>query len=140
MRNPKPVPWSAGDNFPWDEPEFSRRMLGEHLRQDHDMARPRAEKIDRHVGYIHNELLGGRRTRILDLACGPGLYTSRLAALGHVCVGVDYSPASIKYAKNEAREASLDCTYIQADIREVPFPGSYGLVMMHHGQMNTFSG
>lgn len=33
----------------------------------------------------------GNPTRILDLGCGPGLYTSRLARLGHCCVGIDFS-------------------------------------------------
>jgi predicted TPR repeat methyltransferase len=37
--------------------------------------------------------------RILDLGCGPGLYTQRLASLGHTCVGIDISPASIAYAR-----------------------------------------
>jgi hypothetical protein len=26
-RNPTPAPWSEGDNFPWDDPGFSKRML-----------------------------------------------------------------------------------------------------------------
>ena len=26
-RNPTPAPWSEGDNFPWDDPWFSKRML-----------------------------------------------------------------------------------------------------------------
>lgn len=138
-RDPKPTPWSTSDKLPWNEPDFSRRMLHEHLRQDHDMASPRAEKIDKHVEYIHAELLSRRPTRILDLGCGPGLYTSRLAKLGHTCVGVDFSPASIEYARNEANDKSLDCTYIQKDIREPSSSENFGLVMMLHGEMNTFS-
>lgn len=138
-RDPKPTPWSTSDKLPWNEPDFSRRMLHEHLRQDHDMASPRAGKIDKHVEYIHAELLSRRPTRILDLGCGPGLYTSRLAKLGHTCVGVDFSPASIEYARNEANDKSLDCTYIQKDIRETSFSENFGLVMMLHGEMNTFS-
>ena len=43
-----------------------------------------------------------RGARVLDLGCGPGLYTTRLAKLGHTCVGIDFSPASIAYAKAEA--------------------------------------
>ena len=26
-----PEPWDEGDNIPWNEPGFSRRMLREHL-------------------------------------------------------------------------------------------------------------
>jgi hypothetical protein len=30
--------WHGAYKIPWDEPEFSRRMLVEHLSQDHDLA------------------------------------------------------------------------------------------------------
>ncbi|MBI2850635.1 MAG: class I SAM-dependent methyltransferase [Chloroflexi bacterium] len=135
----KPSPWSSTVSFPWNQPDFSRRILLEHLNQDHDMASPQTEKIDKHVQFIHEELLSSQPTRILDLGCGPGLYTSRLAQLGHTCIGVDFSPASLEYAKDQAVEQSLDCTYIQGDLREVPFPGNLGLIMMLHGEMNAFS-
>ncbi|MCP4589836.1 MAG: hypothetical protein GY842_03755 [bacterium] len=29
-----PAPWSEGDNITWNDPEFSERMLIEHLTQD----------------------------------------------------------------------------------------------------------
>jgi protein-S-isoprenylcysteine O-methyltransferase Ste14 len=45
-RSPKPVPWSEGDNIPWDEPGFSDRMLAEHLSQDHDLASRKSVTID----------------------------------------------------------------------------------------------
>jgi hypothetical protein len=32
----KPQPWVEGDNIPWNDPDFSCRMLKEHLSQDHD--------------------------------------------------------------------------------------------------------
>ena len=31
-------PWSGVHKIPWDEPEFSARMLREHLSQEHDAA------------------------------------------------------------------------------------------------------
>src|SRR5512139_3579983 len=96
-RQPVPVPWSEGEKIPWNDPDFSRRMLLEHLSQEHDAASRRFETIDRHVHWIHHAVLSGQPTRILDLGCGPGLYSSRLARLGHECVGIDFSPASIAH-------------------------------------------
>ena len=92
-----PKPWAEGEKIPWDEPGFSGRMLNEHLSQEHDAASRRFEVIDRHCRWIHGCVLKRNPTRILDLGCGPGLYTSRLARLGHHCVGIDFSPASIAY-------------------------------------------
>ena len=37
-RTPTPEPWVEGDKIPWNDPDFSERMLREHLTQDHDLA------------------------------------------------------------------------------------------------------
>jgi SAM-dependent methyltransferase len=137
-RTPLPAPWSEGDNIPWHEPGFSQRMLKEHLSQAHDAASRRTAKIERQVSWIHRQVLQERATRILDLGCGPGLYASRFARLGHTCVGIDYSPASIQYAAEYARQEKLDCLYVQQDIREASFGTGFGLVMLIYGELNVF--
>lgn len=137
-RKPIPEPWEEGDNIPWDEPGFSQRMLAEHLSQAHDMASRRAPKIEEHLRWIHSEVLGERPTRVLDLCCGPGLYTSRLAAFGHECVGIDFSPAAMAYAREQAAANELACRYVRGDVRVTEFEGSFGLVMMVFGQLNVF--
>jgi SAM-dependent methyltransferase len=133
-----PKPWSAGDNIPWSDPGFSERMLKEHLSQDHDAASRRAEIIGQHVAWIHTEVLSGTPGKVLDLGCGPGLYTIRLARLGHECVGVDYSPASIAYAVAEARGEDLPCEYLQDDIRQAEFGAGFALAMLINGEFNVF--
>jgi len=137
-RVPVPAPWQEGDNIPWDEPGFSQRMLVEHLSQEHDAASRRFSKIEEHVRWIHSQVLEGRTTRVLDLCCGPGLYTSRLAALGHECVGIDFSPAAIAYAEDQANAEALPCRYLREDVRRAEFGAGFGLVMMVFGQFNVF--
>ncbi len=138
-RTPEPAPWSEGDNIPWDDPGFSVRMLAEHLSQEHDLASRRSETIDRHVEWIFSEILGSRPARLLDLACGPGLYAIRLARIGCECVGIDFSPASIRYATDTAAaEAQLSCTYHHSDVRNGLFGEGFDLVMMLYGQFNVF--
>ena len=137
-RKSLPEPWSEGDNIPWNDPGFSRRMLREHLTQSHDLASRRSVRIDAHVDWIHREMLSGRLVKVLDLACGPGLYASRLARLGHRCVGIDFSPASIAYAKRQTVEEDLSCEYIHADIRSIEYGSGFGLVMLIFGEFNVF--
>jgi SAM-dependent methyltransferase len=129
-------PWDEGDNIPWNNPEFSERMLKEHLDQGHDAASRPYETIEKHIEWIHR--LVGHPTKVLDLGCGPGLYTSRLSRRGHVCVGIDYSPASIQYAKEYAVKEGLPCTYIQEDMRTAEYGSGYGLVMLLYGEFNVF--
>jgi SAM-dependent methyltransferase len=133
-----PEPWSEGDNIPWHDPAFSERMLKEHLSQAHNAASRKAEIIDQHVTWIHDEVLGGRQAKILDLGCGPGLYAHRLTALGHHCVGIDYSPASIRYAREQADAQDLDCTFVEADLRHAEFGRGFDLVMLIFGELNVF--
>ena len=122
-RTQDPKPWAEGEKIPWDDPQFSARMLNEHLSQTHDAASRRADIIDQQVAWIHHHILGDNPARILDLGCGPGLYASRLAERGHRCVGIDFSPASIDYAKRQT--TGDNPTYMQADIRHADYGDGY---------------
>jgi hypothetical protein len=48
-RNAIPEPWSEGEKIPWNDPDFSQRMLLEHLSQEHEGASRRFETIDQHI-------------------------------------------------------------------------------------------
>jgi SAM-dependent methyltransferase len=133
-----PVPWAEGEKIPWNEPGFSARMLKEHLSQAHDAASRRLDTIAQHVDWIHHDLLHAMPSKILDLACGPGLYASRLCALGHTCVGIDFSPASIAYARDHTPRDGARCTYRLADIRHADYDTGFGLVMLIYGEFNVF--
>lgn len=137
-RVPLPEPWAEGDNIPWNDPEFSARMLREHLSQEHDLASRRTETVVRHAQWIHEEVLGEQRSRVLDMACGPGLYANGLARLGHSCRGIDFSPASVAYARQRAESEALDCEYLEVDLRDADLGSDYGLAMLIYGQLNVF--
>jgi ubiquinone/menaquinone biosynthesis C-methylase UbiE len=113
-------------------------MLKEHLNQEHDAASRRYEKINEHSRWIHSSLLNEKTTKILDLACGPGLYSNRFAKMGHDCVGIDYSHASIEYAKKQADKENLRCKYVCDDIRLAEYGTGFGLVMLIYGEFNIF--
>lgn len=135
-RTPVPEPWSEGEKIPWNDPEFSKRMLKYHLSQDHDMASRRFSIIDKHVKFI-DSIVGGP-TRLLDLGCGPGFYTSKFTSLGYTCKGIDFGPASIDYAKEQARKSGHDIEYVTEDIRTADYGDRFGLVTMVYGEFNVF--
>jgi len=137
-RSNPPLPWAEGDNIPWNEPGFSRRMLKEHLSQEHDAASRRFEIIDQQVKWILTNLLRKQTSKILDLCCGPGLYAARLAHFGHVIHGIDYSPASIEHAVLTAEREKLACTFVCQDVRQAEFPVAMDLVMLIYGEFNVF--
>lgn len=137
-RASQPEPWSEEEKIPWDEWEFSRRMLAEHLSQVHDGASRRAERIAAQVEWIDATLLRRRPAAVLDLGCGPGLYTLALAELGHRCTGIDFGPASVAHAREQAAQAKLAVDIVLGDVRAVDYGGPYDLVMMIYGEFNVF--
>ena len=133
QRNMDLQPWVEGERVPWDDPAFSERVLAEHLAQENDAASRPAAKIKKHVDWMHRQLLAEKPASILDLGCGPGLYTARLAKLGHTCVGIDFAPAAIQYA---IKHAPARCSYHLADIRSAEYGGDYDLVIFIFGALN----
>lgn len=130
--------WDGAYKIPWDDPDFSRRMLREHLSQEHELASRRVEWIDKQATWIHQELLRGRPSRVLDLGCGPGFYAHRLTTLGHRCHGIDFGPASIEYAEKHNPDSSR-CHFVLGDVRLADFGGPYALAMMLYGELNVFA-
>lgn len=128
--------WDGDYKIPWDDPGFSRRMLREHLSQEHDLASRKSGMIDAQVAWIHANACGGKPMRILDLGCGPGLYMLRLAGFGHGCKGVDFGPASVAYARATLPES---CEVVSGDLRQVDFGGGFDIAMMLYGELNVFS-
>lgn len=130
--------WNGSYKIPWDEPDFSKRMLNEHLSQDHDLASRRMEWVEQQVQWIHDQVVNGEPSNILDIGCGPGLYLHRLVQLGHRCLGIDFGPASVEYAYEHNPDNSR-CEFVLGDIRDVSFGGPHQLAMMLYGELNVFS-
>jgi SAM-dependent methyltransferase len=59
----------------------------------------------------------GAGTRVLDLACGPGLVTWAAARRGAIATGYDFSEAMLR----EARRAHPDITFYQGDAEALPY-------------------
>ena len=128
---------SAENALPWHREDFSKRMLQEHLSQEHDMASRKLELIKKQVDWLHSTILKEKKSKILDLCCGPGLYTNMLAKFGHRCKGIDFSPSAIEYARITKIELMLDCEYILSDIRHVDYGKDFDLAMFLFGDFNT---
>ncbi|AHG21369.1 SAM-dependent methlyltransferase [Chania multitudinisentens RB-25] len=138
IHKPRPLhSWKDAEKIPWNDPAFSERMLQNHLAQEHDWASRRLSLIDRQVAWLQRQL--SAQAKILDLGCVPGLYLQRLARAGFQCTGVDFSPASINYARQQAANEGLDIHYHCQDIRQFKHKERYNCVMMTFGEFNVFS-
>jgi cyclopropane fatty-acyl-phospholipid synthase-like methyltransferase len=137
LRNERDFANSKGAKISWDEPDFSRRMLENHLAQEHDWASRRKGIISRQTAWVAKQLHNA--ACILDLGCGPGFYMHKLAELGHQCIGVDFSPASIEYARNQATNSGLALEYALCDIRNYTSGQKFDCIIMTFGEFNVFT-
>lgn len=114
----------------WDDPYISRQMLAFHLDPDTDAASRRPANIDAIVARLVSYLGLQPGDAVLDLGCGPGLYTSRLARRGLQVTGVDFSANSLAYARRKAQEEGLDIEYVQRNYLELDFRECFDVAML----------
>ena len=140
-RPSRPLSWFEGGNLPWNESAFSERMLREHLDESHGAASRITAERAMQLGWLREKLAVQPGMRLLDITCGPGLYAVELAKGGNLVTGIDFSPASIAYARQLANEARVahDCTFVEADIRQMDFAGQgFDGALFLYGQLAVF--
>lgn len=139
---PDPPPlWQNGGNLPWNDPDFSARMLREHLDESHGAATRQAAERAVQLDWLWERLALSLGGRVIDLTCGPGLYATALARRGARVTGVDFSPASIAYARQLALDEGVGdlCTFVEADVRAwEPEPGAFDAAIFLYGQLAVF--
>ncbi|MCP4582895.1 MAG: class I SAM-dependent methyltransferase [candidate division Zixibacteria bacterium] len=114
----------------WNDPYVSRQMLKYHLDENTELASKPKDFIDRSVNWIISRFNIGENSRICDLGCGPGLYTSRLAQTGADVTGIDFSESSINYAIETAKADSLPITYHCRNYLDFKPSRTYDLITM----------
>ena len=139
-RPERPIPWAYGGNLPWNEPDFSARMLREHLDQSHGASRRTPERQIQ-LDWLWTALSLQPGAHVLDATCGPGLYAVDLARRGCQVTGIDFGPASIAYARQLAQEENVAdrCVFIEQDVREYAAPdGLFDAALFLYGQLSVF--
>lgn len=117
----------------WTDPYIQQQMLKEHLNLSSDGASRKQESISKITDFILKQ--SKPKSRLLDLGCGPGLYTSLLKDKGYNVTGIDFNKASIEYADNQRK----DINYIFGNyIQEYPH-GKYDTIIMIYCDLGTHS-
>lgn len=135
----KPEPFAPGEPLFWNDPYISEQMLKTHLDPNTDLASRRPETIERTVDWLIATMALGPGSTLIDLGCGPGLYTARLAQRGLRVTGVDYSRRSIDYAVQYAREHQLEITYRYQDYLTLADEALYDAALLIYGDFCPLS-
>ena len=89
----------GGPSYPDDDGEYARQAEAE------------VEFTERALGLTEP-------SDVLDLCCGPGRHSVRLAQRGHRVTGVDISAYNLEVAAAQAAEFGADVTWREADMRD----------------------
>ncbi|WP_155729061.1 class I SAM-dependent methyltransferase, partial [Staphylococcus capitis] len=100
-----------GNNI-WTEPRISDIIFGSHFNSEVYGGSKGIDFINETILFIKSIAPINKYKKILDLGCGPGLYSLELSKVGYDVLGVDYSQKSINYARKQAENAQLDTKYI----------------------------
>jgi len=126
----KPVLYEPGNAVMWTDPYISQQTLKVHLNEQIDLGSRKPGTIQKTVDWILSHT-NNENLNILDLGCGPGLYSEILAQKGHQVTGIDFSKNSVEYATREAKRKNLDIRYLNEDYTKLDLPEcEFDLVML----------
>jgi SAM-dependent methyltransferase len=135
----KPVLFAKSTASLWDDEHISKGMLEAHLNPDIEAASRKHNFIDNSVDWIIKFTKIKTGDSILDLGCGPGLYTERFSKHKFKITGVDFSRRSIEYARQQALKTKLDINYIYQNYLTINFLNRYDLVILIYCDLGVFS-
>lgn len=125
----KPQLYENGSSVMWTDPHISKQLLELHINPEHDEASRSRAKIEKTTNWIL-ERASNPKMKILDLGCGPGLYSELLAQKGHSVIGVDFSENSIQYATKQTKQKHLDIEYLNKNYLDLAFENQFDLVIL----------
>lgn len=131
-KSKKPLLFEKGSSQMWIDEYISQQMLEAHLDPNTDAASRKPHTIDASVKWIAEYICDNNYDqKLLDLGCGPGLYTNRLAKQGFKNVeGVDFSTRSIDYAKTQALNLKLHVDYVCHDYLTLDFTTCFDVILL----------
>lgn len=134
-----PNPFEKGSTDIWLDPERAELVLKTHLDKNIPGGSKSNEFIDETINHINLVMPPKEFPKLLDLACGPGLYAEKLSILGYSVTGVDYNKNALDYAKDRANELGININYVQQDITDLTFKQEYDLCLLIYQVYGSFN-
>ncbi|MFH1652996.1 MAG: class I SAM-dependent methyltransferase [Pseudomonadota bacterium] len=88
------------------------------------------KRSEKEVGFLVDKLRLKAPMKLLDLPCGFGRHSNRLAKLGLDVTGVDVTEGFLKIAKTKAASLGVEVKYLKGDMRKVKFKREFDRAIM----------
>ncbi len=124
----KPEMYAKSTSPFWNDKHISKSMLELHFSQKTEAASRSENFIDQSVKWITSVAPSSSHKSILDVGCGPGIYTEKLSKFGYQIAGIDISARSIDYAKEVSKKNKSQVEYTLGNYLEIEFPQKFDLI------------
>ncbi|MBN2595612.1 class I SAM-dependent methyltransferase [Labilibaculum sp.] len=135
----KPKLFAKDDGNFWQDPYVSEHLLNAHLDDESDQGSRKYQDIVQSVLWLSEYLKLPEDSKLLDLGCGPGLYSENFYGQGFAVTGIDFSQSSIDYAKEQAEEFNYRIKYICQDYMEMDYKEEFDVITLIYGDLCVLS-
>jgi len=135
----KPKVYSESTAPFWDDFHISKGMLESHLAHNVEAATRKYDFILKSVEWISNNFLDKTTPKLLDLGCGPGIYTELLCEKGFRVVGIDFSKRSIEYAIQSATLKNISIDYYYQNYLEIDYVNVFDVITLIYCDFGVLS-
>lgn len=135
----KPQLFAKDDGNFWQDPYISEHLLYAHLDDESDQGSRKYQDILQSVLWLCQYLKLPEESKLLDLGCGPGLYSENFFGQGFEVTGIDFSQSSINYAKEQAVEFQYPIHYICQNYLEIDYKEEFDVITLIYGDLCVLS-
>ncbi|EJA1860819.1 class I SAM-dependent methyltransferase [Staphylococcus pseudintermedius] len=131
-----PKTFEEGKDNIWKNEKFSDYVLKSHLNSNIYGGSKDSEFIEKAVTFISKNFPPGKFNKLLDVGCGPGIYSEKFSEKGYDVTGIDYSVNSIDYAKNNQKGQAK---YVLGDLRNLDIKETFNIILIVYQTYATLS-
>lgn len=135
----KPKLFAKDDGNFWEDPYISEHILYAHLDDETDEGSRKYDTVIQSVKWLSAYLNLPENSKLLDLGCGPGLYSENFFGQGFDVTGIDINPNSIEYAKNQAKECGYPINYKCQNYLDIDFENEFDVITLIYGDLCVLS-
>ncbi|REH86179.1 hypothetical protein DOS63_04285, partial [Staphylococcus felis] len=97
-----PDKFEYNSNNIWTNDQLKEIVFNSYFNSNIEGGSEDESKINSTVEFIVNNFPTQKYPRILDLGCGPGFYSYKLAKKNYLVTGIDISDVALSYAKKKS--------------------------------------
>jgi 2-polyprenyl-3-methyl-5-hydroxy-6-metoxy-1,4-benzoquinol methylase len=135
----KPEIYESSTSRFWDDEHISKGMLEAHLNPEWDAATRNHDFVTKSVEWIASIANPVQYPNLLDLGCGPGLYTERFYKSGYHVTGIDFSKRSIEYARNSAKNSNMSIDYNYQNYLDIKYQEEFNVITLIYCDFSVMS-